>query len=198
MMRKLPLNLSSSELILIRHAPAETGGRVCGRLDVPARLEDAGSLDRVAGTLRAVQRVVSSPALRCRQTTGALFPGLSATEDARLWEQDFGSEEGVRFENLPDLGALSREALAARRPPGGESFADMVARASPALEMLAGELDAGGPIAVVAHAGIVRAALVLAIGSVPAALAFEVAPLSLTRFKPSGGAWSIVAVNVTL
>jgi alpha-ribazole phosphatase len=187
--------LSSSELLLIRHAPAETGGRLCGRRDVPARLDDRAALARLAAALAGVRRVVTSPAIRCRQTAEALFPGIAAAEDARLWEQDFGAEDGMAYTDLPDLGPLPREALAERRPPDGESFADMAGRVIPAL----GELAASdSPVAVVAHAGTVRAGLALALGSVPAALAFEVAPLSLTRIRSSGGAFSVACVNLSV
>jgi alpha-ribazole phosphatase len=177
---------ASSELLLIRHAPAETGGRLCGRRDVPARLDDTAALARLSAALTGVRQVVTSPALRCRQTAGALFPSVAPALDARLWEQDFGAEDGMAYADLPDLGPLPREALADRRPPGGESFADMAARVIPALEALA------------AHAGTVRAGLALAIGSVPAALAFEVAPLSLTRLRCFDGAFSVACVNLSV
>jgi broad specificity phosphatase PhoE len=187
--------LAPSELVLIRHAPAETGGRLCGRRDVPARLDDRATLARLAAALRGVRQVVTSPALRCRQTAEALFPGAAPASDPRLWEQDFGAEDGMAYADLPDLGPLPREALAERRPPGGESFADMAARVIPALEELAGAEE---PVVVVAHAGTVRAGLALALGSVPAALAFEVAPLSLTRLRRLGGAFSVACVNLSV
>jgi alpha-ribazole phosphatase len=187
--------LASSELLLIRHAPAETGGRLCGRRDVPARLDDTAALARLSAALTGVRQVVTSPALRCRQTAEALFPSVAPDLDARLWEQDFGAEDGMAYADLPDLGPLPREALAERRPPGGESFADMAARVIQALEALAAT---DGPVAVVAHAGTVRAGLALAIGSVPAALAFEVAPLSLTRLRCFDGAFSVACVNLSV
>jgi alpha-ribazole phosphatase len=187
-----------TELILIRHAAAATGGRLCGRIDVPLQDADAGTLMRAAGALSGVRRVVTSPALRCRQTAAALFPGLEASEDARLWEQDFGDEDGVAYADLPDLGDLSRDLLAHRRPPSGESFSDMVARALPGLEAAAALARGGGPVAVVAHAGTVRAAIAHAIGSVPAALAFEIAPLSVTRLRCLPDGFAVVAVNVSV
>jgi alpha-ribazole phosphatase len=109
--------------------------------------------------------------------------------DDRLWEQDFGTWEDRPYADLPDLGPLSPEELAGHRPPEGESFADLCARAGPAL--------AGcGSATVVAHAGTVRAALALALGAIPAALAFEVAPLSVTRLvRMTEGRWSIRAAN---
>lgn len=186
------------ELVLIRHAPAETGGRLCGRRDVPARLDDAVALTRLAGALADVRQVVASPAQRCRQTAAVLFAGRELAEDARLWEQDFGVEEGMAFAELPDLGPMSRDDLARRAPSGGESFNAMVARVTPALQELAEQAMAAGPVAVVAHAGTVRAGLALALGSTPAALAFEVAPLSVTRLRCLPGAFSITCVNAAV
>jgi alpha-ribazole phosphatase len=190
--------IATSELVLIRHAPAETGGRLCGRRDVPARLDDAAALGRLAAALAGVRQIVTSPALRCRQTAGALFPGAETAEDPRLWEQDFGAEDGMAYADLPDLGPLTREALAERRPPGGESFAEMAARTTPALAALAAQAAHGGPVAVVAHAGTVRAGLALALGAMPAALAFEIAPLSVTRLRCLDGAFSVVCVNLAV
>jgi alpha-ribazole phosphatase len=187
--------LPSSQIVLVRHAPAETGGRLCGRRDVPARLDDGAAVARLSAALAGMRHVVTSPALRCRQTAEALFPGRAAAEDARLWEQDFGAEDGMAYANLPDLGPLPRAALAKRRPPGGESFADMAARVIPALRDLA---TLEGPIVVVAHAGTVRAGLALALGAVPAALAFEVTPLSVTRLRCHGDAFSVACVNVSV
>lgn len=183
-----------AELMLIRHAPAAHGGRLCGRTDVPADLGDP-ALEPLRAVLTAVSRRVASPALRCVQTAGALWPGQEIPVDDRLWEQDFGAHDGLPFGQIPDLGPLPPDALAAHRPPGGESFADMVARVRPALEALAERARTEGPVAVVAHAGTVRAALALALGAVPPALAFEVAPLSLTRLRVFDGGLSVISTN---
>lgn len=107
-----------------------------------------------------------------------LWPGAELTLDPRLWEQDFGAWEGLPSADLPDLGPLSRRELARHRPPGGESFADVCARVEPAMRALAGQ---GGRVGILAHAGTVRAALALALGDIGAALAFEIAPLSVTH-----------------
>lgn len=187
--------IGPSELILIRHAPAETGGRVAGRRDVPARLQDADAIARLRAALAAVPNVVTSPALRCRQTAGAVFPGRSMTQDDRLWEQDFGTQEGMLFSEIPDLGPMTRADLAEHSPQGGESFAAMVARVSPALLDLADRARHDGPVAVFAHAGTVRSALAMALGQIPEALAFEVDPLSVTRLRCLPDAFSVISVN---
>ncbi len=115
--------------------------------------------------------------------------------DERLWEQDFGDWEGVALTAMPDLGPLAPEALAAHRPPNGESFVDLCSRSRPAFQELA---TRGGRIAVVAHAGTVRAMLALVLRSPGAALAFQIAPLSLTFITtPDSVGWSIGRVNWT-
>lgn len=194
----------ASELLLIRHAPAMHGGRLCGRTDVPCDLGDPQVWQPLQRLVAQVPHRIVSPALRCRQTAAALWsdawPGMDPAQDARLWEQDFGTQEGMPFAEIPDLGPLSQADLAQHRPPGGESFADMVARISPALMDHAARAHQDGPVAVVAHAGTVRSGLALALGAVPPALAFEIAPWSVTRLRvydkgASGLGLSVIAVN---
>lgn len=210
---ELPV-IARDELLLIRHAPARHGGRLCGRTDVPAQLPAVAGLAQ-ARALLAGCAVVTSPARRCRETAAALFPGAPLPEDARLWEQDFGVEDGLPFADLPDLGALRLSALAGRAAPGGESFAAMAARVIPALEELQARVRAEArPIAAVVHAGTIRAALgqVLGqesgqepgkepghvVGDVWRGLAFEVAPLSVTRLRCHPQGVSIIATNAEL
>ena len=180
------------ELVLIRHAPVAEPGVLNGRRDVAARLSPE-PVDALALGVGRVARVIVSPALRCRQTAAALWPGTDPMEDARLWEQDFGDFEGRALTDLPDLGEMTPEALAAHRWPGGESFADVCARVTPGLQDAARLAeDLAAPVAVVAHAGVIRAALALVTGHVPGALAFEIAPLSATRL----GVWRGAPVSV--
>ncbi len=177
---------TGAEIVLIRHAPALDGGCMAGRRDVPCAPVDPG----VAAALRAAvgpARVIASPARRCMETAAALF-GPCET-DPRLWEQDFGLWEGIAYADVPDLGALSAEALARHCPPGGESFTTLIDRVAPAFA------EWSGRVAVVAHAGTVRAALALATGSPGGALAFQVAPLSLTRVLRAPGGWAVIEVN---
>lgn len=184
---------ATTEIVLIRHAPAAHGGCLAGRRDVAAELPDEAALALVRAAVGPVTRLSVSPALRCRQTAAALFPGLKPVLDARLWEQHFGAWEGVPFADLPDLGGMGLADLVHHRPPGGESFAEQCERVAPALAELAGQ---GGRVAVVAHAGVVRAALALALGAQAPALAFQVAPLSLTTLIAlPGGLWSVAGVN---
>ena len=181
-----------TEMLLIRHAPVARSGRLTGRTDLAARI-DGNAIAALAALLPRPARVVTSPARRCADTARALFPAVSASVDARLWEQDFGRYDGAPLDQLPDLGPLSATELAAYRWDGGESFDDMVDRVAPALKDLAHD----GPVAIVAHAGTVRAALAGVLGATGPALAFEIAPLSLTRLTWHPAGTSIGCVNRT-
>lgn len=185
--------LGHGELVVIRHAPAVTQGRLAGRRDVPAQIDPAAA-QLLNARLGLQREILCSPALRCQQTAAAIWPEAEFRFDARLWEQDFGVHEGVGYEELPDLGKLSRAELAEIAAPEGESFAAMVARVHPALRELSDLARAGGPVVVVAHAGTARAALALALEDVAAALAFEIAPLSVTRLRCLPDGFSIIQV----
>ncbi|MFN3644238.1 MAG: histidine phosphatase family protein [Gemmobacter sp.] len=175
--------LARDEMIQVHHAPAETGRRLCGRTDMPDRPDGRAQPAALAARPAGVARVAVSPARRCRETAAALFPGRRPDPDPRLSGRDFGAHEGRMLADLPDLGPLARAELAQIAPPGGESFAATWARMRPALTGLAAQARRAGPVAVIAHAGTVRAALAFALGDVPAAYAFELAPLSLTRLR---------------
>ena len=187
-----------TRLLLIRHAVSTATGQLAGRLDVPANLPAAPALAQARAQLACLlpgpRNLFSSPALRCRQTAEALLPGAAITEAPRLWEQHFGTWEGMENTSLPDLGPMNRTALAAHCPPDGESFLDVCRRVEPALE----EVAAGGPAIIVTHAGVIRTALGLALGDAASGLAFEIAPFSATMLTRSEEAWSIGFVNRAL
>lgn len=173
----------TSRLLILRHAPLAVAG-LAGRRDVDADCSNRTALDWAAGALRGAETVWASPARRCRQTCAAL--GLSPEYHPALWEQDFGAWEEPGA-TIPDLGPLPPEALAAHRPPGGESFSDMCARVQPLLD------QAQGTVAIIAHAGTARAALAMVTGAT--ALSFSIAPLSLTVMTRTSGGWAVEAAN---
>ncbi|GLS86539.1 hypothetical protein GCM10010873_15130 [Cypionkella aquatica] len=183
----------ATELLLIRHAPAVTEGRMAGRRDVAADCSNALAFAALRGAIGQADHILISPALRCVQTAATLWPDASPVQDPRLWEQDFGAWEGVPYSDLPDLGPLSPADLAAHRPPQGESFLDLSARCTPALQ---DAIKLGGRVVIVAHAGVIRAALGLALAAPEQGLRFQIAPVSLTSLIAlPGGAFSIAGVN---
>src|SRR5262249_2507827 len=88
---------------------------------------------------------------------------------------------------------------ASERPPGGETFAELCARRSPAIERLSAQ-HAGQNIVAVAHGGSIKAALGHALGLKPdAVLAFFIDNCSVTRLdhinNGTTSVWRVGAVN---
>jgi alpha-ribazole phosphatase len=155
-----------SRLVLVRHCePDESArGRCYGTLDVglsPAGHEEAEALVERLRAL-AFDAVWSSPRLRARQTAEpvASARGIRLQSDDDLRELDFGELEGRTYEEIaatrPELYEAWMSEPTSVRFPGGESYADLQARAVAALD----RIQAGCESAlVVTHGGIVRAAL---------------------------------------
>ena len=175
------------KLLLLRHAPAIRGDLLVGRTEVDADTSDRTALGWMEARVQGM-RVLSSPARRCLQTAAALGLHPDQTIEA-LREQDFGAWDGRSYRELPDLGAMALAQLAEHRPPEGESFQDMATRVTRELAALTQDT------LVIGHAGTVRAALSIVVG--PAALAFAVAPLSLTILNRMGDDWAVELVNLT-
>jgi broad specificity phosphatase PhoE len=160
-------------LILVRHATtaASSSGRNLGQAsDPPLAAEGVALADRLAVTLVAELdelphdelRLISSPALRCRQTAaplgGALgIPPSSEVVEPALIEIDYGAWDGLTADECrardPKVRAAWEADPYATRCPGGESGADVSARAFPVLEPLESWLagDRARCAVVVAH-----------------------------------------------
>jgi probable phosphoglycerate mutase len=169
-------------LLLARHSitAASAGGRNLGQSADPP-LTDAGRVlaERLGQTVRAELqalplselRLVSSPARRCLQTMAAIVRALAEQggiggreyadplleRSAGLLELDYGSWEGLSPEECsardPELRAAWDADPYATRTPGGESGADVAARAFRVLDELEAWLaaDRGRCAVVVAH-----------------------------------------------
>jgi broad specificity phosphatase PhoE len=140
-------------LILVRHAitAASAAGRNLGqRSDLP--LSDAGfELARQLGRTLAAElaelphdemRVLSSPALRCRQTAAAIAAALDVEEsrmevEAGLIEIDYGAWDGLSPAECrrrdPELRSAWEADPFVTRCPEGESGRDVADRAFGAL-----------------------------------------------------------------
>jgi broad specificity phosphatase PhoE len=159
------------EIVLVRHAETEWSreGRHTGRADIP--LSDRGRT--VAATLAErlrswrFQLVLVSPLARARETCE--LAGLQAQAQPReeLLEWDYGDYEGLTTPQIRE-----------RRPgwqlwhdgcPGGESAADVGARADQAIaELKALDGAAGGAIAIFSHGHMLRVLGARWIGLAPA------------------------------
>lgn len=183
-------------ILLVRHAPVDgPSGIIHGPL-APADLADAELIAATCGALARSTRTPSlwcSPATRTRQTATAL--NLEPAIDARLSEQNFGSWTGRRHADLEvEYGAAYTSfwsAAAVNTPPGGESFAQQVAR----MEAFLSSLPPGDHI-LISHSGAIRAAIAIALRmDLEAALSLVVDPLSITRLEHMPGGWRVAYVN---
>lgn len=143
-------------LLLVRHATTawSASGRNLGQRDDPP-LSDAGrELAVAAGQTIAAElaelphqppRLVSSPALRCRETIAAIasaleLPSGAVEIESGLLEIDYGAWDGLTAEACrrrdPQLRAAWEADPWLTRCPEGESGADVAARASGVFERL--------------------------------------------------------------
>lgn len=184
---------TATNLWLIRHAPVDGPRGVIHGPDAPADVSDAAAFAALKVRLPAAAPCFCSPARRTRETALALL--LDPVEQGAFAEQDFGMWTGRRHDDLAaELGAAYQDfwtSPADGRPPGGESFADQIARVRGGLACLP-----AGDVILVVHSGTVRAVLAIALDLAPdAALRFVIDPLSLTRIDRLANGWRIVAVN---
>lgn len=174
-------------------------GRLHGRHDGAPDLSDGAAIAALAAALPEGAHWVTSPLRRAVETATALAvaaarPRPAAEREADLMEQDFGDWEGRPYDRIDPA---FWDAPATNRPPGGESFADVVDRVSALVLRLSAVAERD--IVAVAHAGVIRAALAQALRCPPAgALRFAIDPLSTTRldiFSGATPAWRVVFTN---
>ncbi|WP_448189284.1 histidine phosphatase family protein [Azospirillum sp. sgz301742] len=197
---------------LIRHAPViNPESRLYGQADIEADTGDAGSFRALAAALPRGAVWVATHLRRTQQTAAAVRAAWDGEAppaplvEPTLAEQSFGEWQGLTYAELdasrPQATHRFWRAPAVERPPGGESFVEVVARVSAAMERLTAA-HAGRDMVAVLHGGPIRAALVPALGLDPEmALRFRVDTLSLTRLDHIAvpgypPAWRVAGVNL--
>jgi broad specificity phosphatase PhoE len=195
----------------IRHAPVPDGGRIYGQRDLDCDCTDAAVFRVLARELPEGAVWFTSNLARTRQTAAAIvaaaqarFAGIAPIPVAGLAEQHLGAWQGLERSSFYAARGVGTRTLwfapADERPPGGESFADLIARVSPAIQRLTQEHD-GRDIVSISHGGTIRAALALALGLTPqSALSFTIDNCSLTRIDHLGefggrSLWRVGCVN---
>ena len=163
---------AAMRIYLVRHGqvPSNRDLRYVGTTD--EQLTDLGErqADALGEAFRDVRldAVWASPRLRARQTAErivAAHPGGDAllAEERDLAEQDFGQWEGLRPDQVRDLGAemaakwRAFQASADVAPPGGESMTDLCTR----IEGLIERANSEGieRLMLVSHVGPIKVAL---------------------------------------
>ena len=151
------------KLILIRHGRTEANERhlYCGSTDLPLSERGRRELQalRGAGVLPPLDgmRIITSGALRCRETLTELYGNLSHETEPDFREMDFGDFEMRSYEELrhdPAYIAWITGDNEANVTPGGESGDQMKARVFAALERVTRE---NRPTAVFTHGGVIAA-----------------------------------------
>lgn len=149
-------------LYVVRHGRTEAnaGGLLLGRADPGLDEVGRGQALRIADAVGRVDRVVSSPLLRCRQTAEAIGP---AELDERLVELDYGEFDLKPLSEVPAEIWARWRADVGYRPPGGETLIELGQRVFAVLDELAvSALD--DDVVVVTHVSPIKAALAWALG----------------------------------
>jgi broad specificity phosphatase PhoE len=201
--------VSTTRLFLIRHALVEPSARLTmyGSMDVGlcelALRQEAATYRWLAARLPRPARWLVTPLSRTRATAAAIFaagyPETPLETHPALIEQGLGDWQGlpheVFAERLRHPPHPFWSIAVDERPPGGESFRDVMDRVGPALDRLVTQ-NQGGDVVIVAHGGSIRAALAHAMGvDGQPVLAFSIKNLSLTRIEKVGPDWRVAAVN---
>ena len=168
-------------LVVVRHGRTEANasGKLLGRLDVTLDEVGRAQAERLAASVGHVDRVVSSPLTRTRETATAF--GRPVEIDDRLIELDYGELDGRPLGDVPaDVWSRWRADITFA-PPGGESLLALGERVRAALDALA--TGAGDEtIAVVTHVSPIKAAVAWALGTTDEVTwRLFVAPASITR-----------------
>ena len=179
-----------TRLDFLRHGQPEGGNRFRGNgVDDPLSTEGWAQMRATAATIDDWQRVVSSPMQRCQAFAAWLSNerALPLSIETDLREVGFGSWEGTSRQELmterrEEYEFFYRDPVN-NRPPGAEALADFGQRVGRAFERLLNTYE-GERILVVAHAGVIRAAVGHVLASPPERwYRSDVANAALTRFE---------------
>jgi broad specificity phosphatase PhoE len=176
-------------VLLIRHATTAHVGRILTGRSGGVSLADIGRAEAAALARRLaparLDAIRTSPRERAAETAAAIAADRSLVPEAvgDLDEIDFGAFTGKSFAELegdPDWRRWN-EARDVARAPGGETMAEAQGRIVRQLEAVR-EAFAGGTVALVSHADMIKAAVAHVLDlSLSAIHRFEIDPASVTR-----------------
>lgn len=163
---------------LLRHGqtPMSVQKRYAGRTDAP--LTEVGAQQAAAAAKRLASAglgvIVTSPLLRTVQTAQAVaaVTGAAVVTDDGFRETDFGAWEGLTFAEVRERWPAEISAWLADpdvAPPDGESFTDVSARVTEALDRVLAA-RAGQTVLIVSHVTPIKMLVTAALLAPPAAL----------------------------
>ena len=191
----------TTRLWFVRHGPTHSKAAV-GWTDIPADLSDLGALERLSNYLPEQASIVSSDLQRASATADAVQGNrLRLPNTPSLREMNFGDWDGRLFQDIaktdPDTSRKFWETPGSVAPPKGESWNDLAARISSAVDTIISD-HGKGDIVIVGHFAVILTALQRASGMAPkSAFAFKIDNLSVTRldYLHEARSWRIHGVN---
>ena len=154
-------------LWLVRHALPLIDKSICyGQLDVPAdHLATQSCAQELSKVLPGDISISTSPLQRCELLAHefmGLQPDLRVKTDANLQEMNFGQWEGCAWADIDkaELDAWTSDFAHYRAGGTGESVTQFMTRVAAAFD----QLDPARPTLWVTHAGVIRAATLIASG----------------------------------
>lgn len=158
---------------LIRHGATDANydGRYIGyKTDLPLAPEGLNELRLLKDDIDypEIERLYSSPMLRCRQTGAVLYPDFEPVMVEELKEYDFGSFENktaAELESNPNFIPWTSGRLSA--PPGGEDNSGFIKRICVGFNKIVLDMIEGGltESAVIMHGGAIM--MLLGVSAVP-------------------------------
>lgn len=158
---------------LIRHGATDANydGRYIGcKTDLPLAPEGLNELRLLKDDIDypEIERLYSSPMLRCRQTGAVLYPDFEPVMVEELKEYDFGSFENktaAELESNPNFIPWTSGRLSA--PPGGEDNSEFIKRICVGFNKIVLDMIESGltESAVIMHGGAIM--MLLGVSAVP-------------------------------
>ena len=158
---------------LIRHGATDANydGRYIGcNTDLPLAPEGLNELRLLKDDMEypEIERLYSSPMLRCRQTGAVLYPDFEPVTVEELKEYDFGSFENktaAELESNPSFIPWTSGRLSA--PPGGEDNSEFIKRICVGFNKIVLDMIESGitESAVIMHGGAIM--MLLGVSAVP-------------------------------
>ena len=158
---------------LIRHGATDANydGRYIGcKTDLPLAPEGLNELRLLKDDIDypEIERLYSSPMLRCRQTGAVLYPDFEPFKVEELKEYDFGSFENktaAELESNPSFIPWTSGRLSS--PPGGEDNSEFIKRICVGFNKIVLDMIEGGltESAVIMHGGAIM--MLLGVSAVP-------------------------------
>lgn len=157
-------------LLFVRHGTTKANQekRFLGRLDSPLSEQGEGEVKALAARLKneKISHVISSPLLRASQTASVIAAehNLPVTIDERLIELDYGSWDGMTWQEVGMLDFAGRQAWledgVSYAPHGGETMTTVAARVGATLQEWRATINPeAGAVVAVFHGAALAAAL---------------------------------------